>query len=66
MTKYKYIYGGSGIMTFYDKKGNPHIVSAENREVILEDKLDILGIIREEVRTVNKQNKKADKGNKED
>ena len=58
MTKYKYIYGGSGIMTFHDKKGNPHIVSTENREVILDEKLDIPGLIREEVRTVSKSNKK--------
>ena len=65
MTKYRYIYNGSGIMTFHDKKGNPHIVSTENREVILDEKLDILGIKREEIITV-KQNKKADKGNKED
>ncbi len=58
MTKYKYIYNGSGIMTFHDKKGKPHIVSTENREVILDEKLDIPGLIREEVRTVSKSNKK--------
>lgn len=58
MTKYKYTYEGSGIMTFYDKKGKPHIVSTENREVILDEKLDILGIKREEIRTVSKLNKK--------
>ena len=58
MTKYKYTYGGSGIMTFHDKKGNPHIVNTENREVILDEKIEILGLKREEIRTVSKSNKK--------
>ena len=48
--KYKYTYKGSGIMTFYDSKGIGHIVSYKNREVILDEKLDILGLEVEEIK----------------
>ena len=50
MVKYKYIYNGSGVMTFYDSKGIGHQVSFRNREIILDEKLDILGLEIEEIK----------------
>ena len=57
MTIYKYTYLGSGIMTFHDKKGIPHIVTTEKREVILDEKLDIAGLKREEIKKLIKKKK---------
>jgi len=58
--KYKYTYTGSGIMTFHDKKGEPHIVSFENREVILEEDLDIAGLKKEEIGKIKIKKKESD------
>ncbi len=55
MMKYKYTYNRSGVMTFYDSKGKPHTVTGENREVILDEKLDILGLKREEIGRASKK-----------
>jgi len=57
--KYKYKYLGRGIMTFYDLEKNPHTVTEENPVVILEDKLEIAGLERTEIRTEKPKKKKS-------
>jgi len=63
--KYKYIYKGSGVMTFYDSKGIGHTVSYKNREVILDEKLDIFGLEVEEIKEI-KESKEVKKIKEED
>ena len=40
----KYRYTGSGIMTFYDSEGKAYTVSAEKREVDVDEEINVAGI----------------------
>ena len=59
----KYRYTGSGIMTIHDSKGKPYTVSAENREVEIDEEVNVTGI--ELVGESTKKDKKVKKPKEE-
>lgn len=63
--KYKYIYKGNGILSFFDSDGKRHVLSYKDREIILESKLDIIGLERVELQAQKIEEKKEVKKEEE-